>query len=87
MISLDVFIFQDCPVSKPSGTSQSRSVGMMNKKVGLSGLVRVKPSGNPATKPVFAPVQNSSRTNEDVPPNPPTSGLSLLGSYSGSDSE
>lgn len=78
---------QECSVSKPSGTSRSGSVGIMNKKMGLAGLVRLKSSSDPATKPASASVQNSFSTNEDIPPKPTTNGLSLLGSYSGSDSE
>lgn len=86
-MSVDVFPFQECSVSKPSCALQSGSVGMMNRKVGLAGLVRLKSSSEPATKPASAPVQKSSSTNEDIPPKPTTNGLSLLGSYSGSDSE
>jgi hypothetical protein len=86
-MSVDVFPLQECSVSKPSGTSRSGSVGIMNKKMGLAGLVRLKSSSDPATKPASASVQNSSSTNEDIPPKPTTNGLSLLGSYSGSDSE
>jgi len=74
-------------MSKPSVTSQSGSTGMMNKKVGLAGLVRLKASSDPATKPASAPVPYSSSTNEDIPPKPTTNALSLLGSYSSSDSE
>jgi len=62
-------------------------VGMMNKKVGLAGLVRLKASSDPATKPASAPVPFTSGTNEDIPPKPTTNALSLLGSYSSSDSE
>lgn len=86
-MSFGVFTFQKCSVSKPSGTSRSSSVGMMNKKAGLAGLVRLKASIDPATKPASAPVPYSSSTNEDIPPKPTTNALSLLGSYSSSDSE
>lgn len=70
-----------------SVTSRSGSVGMMNKKVGLAGLVRPKASSDPATKPASAIVPYGSSTNEDVPLKPTTNALSLLGSYSSSDSE
>ena len=82
-----MFTFQECSVSKPSGTSRSSSVGTMNKKVGLAGLVRLKASSDPATKPTSAPVPYSSSKSEDIPPKPTTNALSLLGSYSSSDSE
>ena len=82
-----MFTFQECSMSKPSGTSWYSSVGVMNKKVGLTGIVRLKPSSVPATKPASAPMPYSSSTNEDIPPKPPTNALSLLGSYSSSDSE
>ena len=74
-------------MSKPSVMSWSRSVGMMNKKVRLAGLVYLKASSDPATKPASAPVPYSSSTNEDIPTKPTTNALSLLGSYSSSDSE
>ena len=82
-----MFTFQEISVSKPSVMSWSRSVGMMNKKVRLAGLVYLKASSDPATKPASAPVPYSSSTNEDIPTKPTTNALSLLGSYSSSDSE
>lgn len=74
-------------MSKPSGTSQSGSVGMMNMKVRFAGLVRLKASSDPATKLASAPMPYSPSKNEDIPPKPTTNALSLLGLYSSSDSE
>jgi ribulose bisphosphate carboxylase small subunit len=73
--------------SKLSDTSRSRSVGTGNKKGRLVGLVRLKSSYDQAIKPTSSPAQNVSSTNEDTAPKPTASGLSLLGCYSGSDSE
>lgn len=76
--------FQECTLSKSLDVSQSRSVGIVSKKGGLTGLVRLKSSSDQAIKPTLAPAQNVSSADE---PKPTPSGLSLLGSYSGSDSE
>jgi hypothetical protein len=62
-------------------------VGIVSKKTGLAGLVRLKSSSDKAVKPTLAPAQNVSSANEVIAPKPTPSGLSLLGSYSGSDSE
>jgi hypothetical protein len=78
-----VLNFQECALLKPSDTSQSKSVGATSKKVGLTGLVRLKSSSDPAIKPTSVPAQTGSSTTLKPSPN----GLSLLGTYSGSDSE
>jgi hypothetical protein len=59
----------------------------VSKKTGLAGLVRLKLPSDQAVKPTSAPAQNVSSSNEVTAPKPAPSGLSLLGSYSGSDSE
>jgi hypothetical protein len=73
--------------AKLSNTSLRRSVGTRNKKRGLAGLVRLKSSNDQAIKPTSSPAQNVSSTIEDTAPKPTASGLSLLGCYSGSDTE
>lgn len=78
---------QERTSSKALDMPQSRSLGIVSKKTGLAGLVRLKSSSDQALKPISAPAQNVSSANELVTPKPTPSGLSLLGSYSGSDSE
>jgi hypothetical protein len=79
--------FQECTSSKSLDMSQSRSVGIVTKKGGLAGLVRLKSSSDQAIKPTLAPAPNVSSADEVTTSKPTPSGLSLLGSYSGSDSE
>jgi hypothetical protein len=79
--------FQDFTMLKASDKSWGKSVGMVNKKGGLAGLVRLKSSADPTTKPSSAPAKNGSSINGDITPKPAPNGLSLLGSYSSSDSE
>lgn len=82
-------------VSKSNTNSWNRSVGVMSRKNALSGLVRIK---KPATETVTVNDEaknekvdeiknkkvNEETKTETVPQS--TSGLSLLGNYSGSDS-
>jgi hypothetical protein len=58
-------------------------MGAVQKKVRLTGLVRLKSSSDPAITPVSVSAQTGSHTILEPTPN----GLSLLGTYSGSDSE
>jgi hypothetical protein len=78
---------QECILSKSLDTSRSKSVGIASKKGGLAGLVCLKSSSDHAINPTLAPAQNVSSANEVITPKPTPNGLSLLGSYSGSDSE
>jgi hypothetical protein len=59
----------------------------VNKKGGLAGLFRLNSSSDQAIKSTLAPSQNVSSANEVITPKPTPSGLSLLGCYSGSDSD
>lgn len=77
------FYFQECTLLKPSDTSRGKSVGASSKKVGLTGLVRLKSSSDSTIKLTSVPALTSSSTTVKPTPN----GLSLLGTYSGSDSE
>jgi hypothetical protein len=77
----------DAPGAKLSDSSRSRSMRTGNKKRGLTGLVCLKSSNDEAIKSMSSPAQNVSSTNEDTARKPTASGLSLLGCYSGSDSE
>jgi hypothetical protein len=62
-------------------------MGIVSKKGELAGLVRLKLPSDQAVKPTLAPAQNVSSANEVITLIPTPNGLSLLGSYSGSDSE
>jgi hypothetical protein len=59
----------------------------VSKKGGLAGLVPLKSPSDQAIKPTLAPAQNVSSAKEVVTPKRTPNGLSLLGSYSGDDSE
>jgi hypothetical protein len=72
---------------KPSDTSQSKSMGALSKKGGLTGLVRVKSSNDPAIEPTSMSTQTGSITNKDITQKTTPNGLALLGTYSDSDSE
>ncbi|XP_069679171.1 splicing factor YJU2 [Periplaneta americana] len=76
---------------RPAEVLSNKSMGSLTKKTGLTGLVRVKSSNDTATK---APENNSrsepvqaNSSSKQSSTQPAVNGLSLLGSYSGSDSE
>ncbi|KAK3919207.1 Splicing factor YJU2 [Frankliniella fusca] len=82
--------------SKPSQASWNKSVGLLKNGSGLAGLVRKKGSGATSSESISASdvkpdnsQQSSSDTTATLPAKipPVSSGLSLLGSYSDSDSE
>ena len=80
--------------SKPAASWQ-KSVGSLNSKPGISGLVRVNKSANDTivtSKKEVAVAKQSTEVSPpkvegNIPPAVAQSSLSLLGSYSGSDSD
>ncbi|PSN47116.1 Coiled-coil domain-containing protein 94 [Blattella germanica] len=72
----------------PIDASRSKSLGPMNKKGGLSGLVKLKkPSSTEPAAKTDVSCNIVEKNQDDKSTKPASSGLSLLGMYSDSDSD